>query len=258
MTPLSRVQEEGIVVVIGQAHSLASYLALARNRIRVEHYDYVPTHLTSDLRSYHRPIVIIGALPEMTTNLVVTLHAIRAAGATLLSVEHSPTEFGGSVSAKVFSWVDVAWFVPETFLRYPVTAESRVTFAEGVLAEVPAHERDWFACALMACPEKSASVSKALSVSRSTFNRRMAYFGETWHALSDRMVIHVCTLNAQKRDVKARAVASELAGMSDSQLSRRLGRLGTSWRELRSRERSGPVTENDCDAKSLDHPLGNV
>ena len=165
-------------------------------------------------------------------NELITLRAVRNYGAILLSADHSPARFGDAVDDQLLPWMDVAWFVPETYRTFSETARGRTDFAHRTLTDVHESARSWFAEALMVCPWKRKEAAAALGISRAGLERRMLPYAVPWHALCDRMVLDVCAFHARRGDVKESVVAAELGCDTTTALSRRLHRLHTSWKAL--------------------------
>ena len=227
----------GAVVLLGELPALATYLArLVTQRTLVEFASVVSERVFAIVREYPATPIILGSGFVATTKEVVRLRELQSMGANVLASERTAATLRDLVSDHLLPWDDQAWFTPETYRTFARTARSRVQFARLRIESVNTDARSWLAEALMVCPTKMDAAARVFGISRSALERRMLPYGETWHALGDRLVLHVCAQHAPSGDVKEGAVSPELGCTTVAELSRRLRRLGTSWRDLAARD----------------------
>lgn len=244
ITPSNRTCPPAIVV-IGEAPTLAPYLATVAGGCSIAYAASPSTEIISIALHQRRLPVIVGQNVELDTQSLVLLRKLQQAGGILFPIDSSVASALGAPAARLLPWHDLAWFVMDTHARYPLTADARVEFAERTLERVDSLNRSWLASALMNCPSTIPLAAKALNLSSSGLNRRLQRLGYTWHQLCEDLVVEV-SKSCASRAIKAGPVASELHA-SPSELSRRLRRLGCSWRRLRT----GVCQHDDANCKEV-------
>lgn len=139
ITPSNRTCPPAIVV-IGEAPTLAPYLATVAGGCSIAYAASPSTEIISIALHQRRLPVIVGQNLELDTQSLVLLRKLQQAGGSLFPIDSSVASALGAPAARLLPWHDLAWFVMDTHARYPLTADARVEFAERTLERViPAH-----------------------------------------------------------------------------------------------------------------------
>lgn len=231
MKPSTSCGGGNAVALLGEAPQLATYLAsLKAQEVAVVVEERLDDRSVALVRQLRRPIVILGNGIGSDTKTLVALSELRSAGAIIVIAHERFEEFQAVASNHLLPWADTAWFVPEIYRLFGVTASARIHSARTMLAATNIG-REWLARALVVCPCKANIAARTLGMSRTGLDRRMTYYGHTWHALCDQLTREVYTHLARLGNTKQQAIAEELECRTATELSRRLSRLGISKRQ---------------------------